>query len=113
MGHWVINDSRGIRSYPYSTSATRNPLRYSSIGGLNEVHDIGEVWARRTSELAQNVVVGLFPTWSATIEPATVSAADEFLAGDEVPTALRRLVSEGRADVERALRAREVDTAAG
>ena len=45
LGHWVINDDAGIRSHPYSTSAETNPLRYSSIGGLNEVHDIGEVWA--------------------------------------------------------------------
>ena len=68
-----------------------------------------DVWARRTSELAQNVVVGLFPTWSSTITQATVDAADAFLAQDDVPTALRRLVSEGRADVQRALAARAAD----
>ncbi|SHH02954.1 Membrane alanyl aminopeptidase Metallo peptidase. MEROPS family M01 [Jatrophihabitans endophyticus] len=75
--------------------------------------DILDVWHRRTSELAQNVVVGLFPTWSSTIAQATVAAADAFLAGDDVPPALRRLVGEGRADVVRALRARATDTAAG
>jgi aminopeptidase N len=71
--------------------------------------DIRDVWDRRTSELAQNVVVGLFPTWTSTITPATLEAADAFLAGDHLPTALRRLVSEGRADVQRALTAREAD----
>jgi extracellular elastinolytic metalloproteinase len=45
MGQYVINDNAGIRSHPYSTSATVNPLRYSSIRTLNEVHEIGEVWA--------------------------------------------------------------------
>ncbi|KAJ7155333.1 Fungalysin metallopeptidase-domain-containing protein [Mycena filopes] len=45
MGQYVINDAAGIRSHPYSTSATVNPLRYSSLATLNEVHDIGEVWA--------------------------------------------------------------------
>ena len=45
MGQYVINDAAGIRTHPYSTSATTNPLRYSSIAQLNEVHDIGEVWA--------------------------------------------------------------------
>ncbi|KAF9261300.1 hypothetical protein L218DRAFT_946124 [Marasmius fiardii PR-910] len=45
LGQYVTNDSGGIRTYPYSTSATTNPLRYSSIADLNEVHDIGEVWA--------------------------------------------------------------------
>ncbi len=45
MGQWVIEDAAGIRSYPYSTSATTNPQRYSTLKTLNEVHDIGEVWA--------------------------------------------------------------------
>ena len=43
-----------------------------------------------------------------TCTPETVAAADAFLAGD-VPFALRRLISEGRADVVRSLRAREAD----
>ena len=46
MGQWAIDDDpAGIRSHPYSTSASTNPLRYSSIKTLNEVHNIGEVWA--------------------------------------------------------------------
>jgi aminopeptidase N len=67
------------------------------------------VWDRRTSELAQNVVVGLFPSWTSTITPETVAAADAFLATEDLPTALARLVSEGRADVVRALAARAAD----
>ncbi|MEA2345826.1 MAG: aminopeptidase, partial [Thermoanaerobaculia bacterium] len=73
---------------------------------------IAEVWERRTSELAQNVVVGLFPTWTSTITPATIDAADTFLARTDVPSALRRLVREGRADIQRALTARAADAAA-
>jgi aminopeptidase N len=75
--------------------------------------DVRDVWDRRTSELAQNVVIGLFPTWTSTIDESTLAAAEEFLARDDVPPALRRLVSEGRADVQRALRARAADLAAG
>ncbi|PVG04499.1 putative extracellular elastinolytic metallo proteinase precursor [Serendipita vermifera] len=45
LGKWVYNKAAGIRTYPYSTSTTTNPLKYSSIKTLNEVHDIGEVWA--------------------------------------------------------------------
>ncbi len=75
--------------------------------------DVRDVWERRTSELAQNVVIGLFPTWSSTITRDTVAAADAFLADTSAPASLRRLVSEGRADVLRALRAREADAAAG
>jgi aminopeptidase N len=75
--------------------------------------DVRGVWDRRTSELAQNVVVHLFPTWTSTISRRTFDAATEFLEDPDVPRALRRLVSEGRADVQRALTAREVDRAAG
>src|SRR5690606_24466107 len=56
--------------------------------------EIPAVWARRSSEVAQTVVVGLYPAWE--ISEAAVAAADEFLAGDH-PPALRRLVSEGKA----------------
>ncbi|MDT4936532.1 MAG: aminopeptidase [Pseudonocardiales bacterium] len=71
--------------------------------------EVSEVWSRRTSELAQNVVIGLFPTWSSTISPATVAAADAFLTREGEPAALRRLIGEGRADVGRALNARAAD----
>jgi aminopeptidase N len=74
--------------------------------------DVRDVWERRSSELAQNVVIGLFPTWTSTIDESTLAAADQFLARKDVPPALRRLVSEGRADVARALRARAADATA-
>ncbi|KAF8756819.1 Fungalysin metallopeptidase (M36) [Rhizoctonia solani] len=45
LGSYVIKNAAGIRSYPYSTSKTTNPLTYGSLRTLNEVHDIGEVWA--------------------------------------------------------------------
>ncbi|WP_280488855.1 aminopeptidase N [Nocardia farcinica] len=68
--------------------------------------DISAVWERRSSEVAQTVVVGLYPAWAISAE--AVAVADKFLAGDH-PPALRRLVSEGKAGVERALRARAFD----
>ncbi|KAG8817224.1 hypothetical protein FRC17_011320 [Serendipita sp. 399] len=45
VGAWIFNNPKGIRTHPYSTSTSVNPLKYSSIGTLNEVHAIGEVWA--------------------------------------------------------------------
>ncbi|KAK0462282.1 Fungalysin metallopeptidase-domain-containing protein [Desarmillaria tabescens] len=45
LATWVFNNTAGIRTHPYSTDASVNPLRYSSIQNLHEVHDIGEVWA--------------------------------------------------------------------
>jgi len=70
---------------------------------------INGVWERRSSEVAQTVVVGLYPSWD--INPAAVSAADAFLADPKVPPALRRLVLEGRAGIERSLKARAFDSA--
>lgn len=65
------------------------------------------VWARRSSEVAQTVVIGLYPHWN--ISEAGIAAADKFLSAPEVPPALRRLVLEGQAGVKRALRARTFD----
>ncbi|TPX61709.1 hypothetical protein PhCBS80983_g00971 [Powellomyces hirtus] len=56
MGAWVANDPKGIRSVPYSTSLERNPLMYSSIAKMNEVHNIGEVWATMWNEVYWNLV---------------------------------------------------------
>ncbi|MGH3560912.1 MAG: ERAP1-like C-terminal domain-containing protein, partial [Mycobacterium sp.] len=67
------------------------------------------VWERRSSEVAQTVVVGLYPSWD--ISEDGIAAADAFLADPEVSPALRRLVIEGRAGVERSLRARTFDAA--
>jgi len=65
------------------------------------------VWERRSSEVAQTVVIGLYPSWD--ISEDGLAAADEFLADPGLPPALRRLVLEGRAGVERSLRARRFD----
>lgn len=42
LGAFVVDDPAGIRSHPYSTSTTVNPLNYGSLKTLTEVHDIGE-----------------------------------------------------------------------
>ncbi|KAH8986535.1 Fungalysin metallopeptidase-domain-containing protein [Lactarius hatsudake] len=64
IGQYVVNNPAGIRSHPYSTSAMTNPLRYSSLKTLTEVHDIGEVWAN----ILHNVYAALVTArgWSAT-----------------------------------------------
>jgi aminopeptidase N len=65
------------------------------------------VWQRRSSEVAQTVVIGLYP--SLDISDDGIAAADRFLADPQLPPALRRLVLEGRAGIERSLRARRFD----
>ena len=72
--------------------------------------EVADLWARRSSEVAQTVVIGLYPAWD--VSQAALDKADAFLAGDH-PPALRRLIVEGRDSTARALRARAVDAAAG
>ena len=69
--------------------------------------EIAEVWDRRTSERAQSCVLGLFPSW--VVEQRCVDVASTWLEDGDRPAALRRLVSEGRAGVVRALAARAFD----
>jgi aminopeptidase N len=47
------------------------------------------------------------------VAASTIEATDRYLAREDVPGPIRRLLLEGRDRIERALRAREVDAAAG
>ncbi|KUJ69310.1 aminopeptidase N [Streptomyces albus subsp. albus] len=72
---------------------------------------IEEVWQQRSIEIAMSIVRGLFPALQD--EPATLAATDRWLAEHpEAAPALRRLVSEARDDLARALRAQECDARA-
>ncbi|MGW5948911.1 aminopeptidase N, partial [Streptomyces celluloflavus] len=62
------------------------------------------VWDARSHEMAQQVAVGLYPALQVSQE--TLDATDAWLAAAEPSAALRRLVTESRAGVERALKAR-------
>jgi aminopeptidase N len=68
--------------------------------------EIRPLWDRRPGEIAKNAVQYLFPP---VVEQRTLDAADAWLAGSGSPAPLRRLVSEGRDGIARALRARERD----
>jgi len=67
-----------------------------------------ELWRTRTPVMAEEITAGLFP--ALLVSPSTLSRTDEALAG-ELDPGLRRLLLEGRADLDRALRARAVDSA--
>lgn len=45
VGPYVFDNPVGLRTHPYSTSDVTNPLKYSDVASLDEVHKIGEVWA--------------------------------------------------------------------
>jgi aminopeptidase N len=70
--------------------------------------ELDAVWARRSSEVAQYMVLGLFPRLL--VEQSTLEAADRWLAGNHSP-ALHRLVAEQRDGVRRALTVRARDLA--
>ena len=101
-----------------------NAVQSAVVGGFNQSEQVAllepyldpyfemldEVWRTRTAEMAQNVVVGLYPTLL--VSPDVVARTDAYLASRTVQPALRRLLLEGRDGVVRALRARDCDAAA-
>ncbi|MFF5841698.1 aminopeptidase N [Streptomyces massasporeus] len=71
---------------------------------------VKDIWESRSHEMAQQIAVGLYPTVQVSQE--TLDRTDAWLTSAEPTAALRRLVSESRAGVERALRAQRADAAA-
>ncbi|MBL1098126.1 aminopeptidase N [Streptomyces coffeae] len=71
---------------------------------------VKDIWNNRSHEMAQQIVVGLYPTLQ--VSQATLDTTDAWLASADPTPALRRLVTESRAGVERALKAQAADAAA-
>ncbi|MCF3135664.1 aminopeptidase N [Streptomyces olivochromogenes] len=68
-----------------------------------------EVWDARSHEIAQQIAIGLYP--SVQVSEETLAKTDAWLASAEPNAALRRLVSESRSGIERALKAQAADAA--
>ncbi|WP_405687877.1 aminopeptidase N [Streptomyces sp. NBC_00057] len=68
------------------------------------------VWESRSHEMAQQIAVGLYP--AVQVSQATLDTTDAWLSSAEPNAALRRLMSESRSGVERALKAQAADAAA-
>jgi aminopeptidase N len=72
---------------------------------------IARVWSERSIEIGMAIVRGLFPALQT--RPETLDAADAWLAAhSNAPASLRRLILEGRDDLQRALHAQACDTTA-
>ncbi|MEU9476594.1 aminopeptidase N [Streptomyces sp. NPDC048191] len=71
---------------------------------------VKDVWDSRSHEIAQQIAVGLYP--AVQVSEATLAKTDSWLATAEPNAALRRLVSESRSGIERALRAQAADASA-
>ncbi|MFF8397205.1 aminopeptidase N [Streptomyces sp. NPDC016172] len=95
IGGFVQTDQREVLA-PYAD-------RYFEV--------VKDIWESRSHEMAQQIAVGLYPTVQVSQE--TLDKTDAWLTAAEPNAALRRLVSESRAGVERALRAQRADAAAG
>ncbi|MFI6682352.1 aminopeptidase N [Streptomyces sp. NPDC050485] len=93
IGGFVQSDQRELLT-PYSAKF------FAAVKG---------VWESRSHEIAQQIAVGLYP--ALLVSQDTLDATDTWLSTAEPNAALRRLISESRAGVERALRAQAADAA--
>ncbi|MEU6092891.1 aminopeptidase N [Streptomyces sp. NPDC047085] len=71
---------------------------------------VKDIWDARSHEIAQQIAIGLYP--SVQVSEETLAKTDTWLSAAEPNAALRRLVSESRAGIERALKAQAADAAA-
>ncbi|MFJ9414049.1 aminopeptidase N [Streptomyces sp. NPDC101227] len=71
---------------------------------------VKSVWDARSHEMAQQIAVGLYPALQVSQE--TLDATDAWLASAGPSPALRRLMTESRSGIERALKAQAADAAA-
>ncbi len=70
---------------------------------------IAPTWQRRTSEMAQQIVSGLYPILL--VEPTTITMTEDYLhKHQDLPTGAKRLVAEALDGVLRAMRCQERDT---
>jgi aminopeptidase N len=70
---------------------------------------VAAAWERRTSEMAQQIAIGLFPVQL--VSQDTVDVTDRYLRTAAPTPALRRLVEESRDGIARSLRAQAYDAA--
>ncbi|HVS67979.1 MAG TPA: aminopeptidase N [Mycobacteriales bacterium] len=71
---------------------------------------IGDVYRTRSAEMAQQVIVGLYPYWAT--DETTIERTEAYLRDEQPGAALRRMLLEGRDALARALRSRERDMSA-
>ncbi|MFD6555613.1 aminopeptidase N [Streptomyces sp. NPDC058398] len=71
---------------------------------------VKEIWDARSHEIAQQIATGLYP--GIHVSEDTLARTDAWLASAEPNASLRRLVSESRSGVERALKAQAADARA-
>ncbi|HVT65929.1 MAG TPA: aminopeptidase N [Mycobacteriales bacterium] len=68
---------------------------------------IGELYRTRSTEMAHQLIAGLYPYWST--DPATITRTETYLEEEQPGAALRRMLLEGRDALARAMRSRARD----
>jgi aminopeptidase N len=71
---------------------------------------VADIWRDWSSDMAQYFVENAYPVWK--ITPEAIATADDYIARSGPPPSLRRLLTEGRDDVARALSCRQRDAQA-
>jgi len=71
---------------------------------------VAGIWRDWSSDMAQYFTQYAYPSWK--ITPEAIALADDYIARTSPPPSLRRLLTEGRDDVARALRCRQRDAEA-
>jgi aminopeptidase N len=97
-----------------------NALLTATIAGFNEPDhrellrpyidryfgSVQDIWESRTTEMANNIVTGLFPAFF--VEQAVVDRTEDYLTTKEPVPGLARLLAEGRDGLQRAIRCQSV-----
>ena len=68
---------------------------------------VGPVYESRTSEMAQNIVIGLYP--ALVVDAEVAEKTDAYLENERPAAPLARLLAEGRDGIQRALRCQARD----
>jgi aminopeptidase N len=103
------------------SDALPNALQTATIAGFQDpdqrdllrpyvqryFESVGQVWDTRSSEMASNIVIGLYP--ALIVEEEVVRLTDSYLQGEHPVAPLARLLSEGRDGLQRALRCQSRD----
>jgi aminopeptidase N len=71
---------------------------------------LAQVWKARDIEIGLVFARQMFP--SVVVGDSTIKAIDDYLKGDDVPGPIRRVLLEGKDNMQRAMRGRAVDAAA-
>jgi aminopeptidase N len=71
---------------------------------------LADLWVSRPHEMAELISIGLYP--GLLVSADTIERTDAYLANESPNPALRRILLEGRSEVERALKAQELDAIA-